>query len=1020
MASREVYRIEIPIETTDRYSEGLRRARRDVSRFEAEASRMQRRMENMRRQRWELTIRAIDRASRVISSVSSFAQRVTNRSYRIAVRAVDYATRPLRSIASSITSILATAGIVGGVAGGLVLPIKMTIESQNITTAFEVLLGSAEAANQRIEELIEFAGQTPYTRDEIFQASRVLEVFTKGALSTGEGLRMVGDIAAGTQQDFGNVALWMGRLYDAMASGRPVGEMTSRLQEMGAISGDARARIEALAESGGKINDIWPRVTKEFERYDGMMKKMSDNLANLLLGVKSFFMNNVISRWGSGLEKALSPALSRFREWRKENSEGIQAMGDAIEHYGEKFAQFFVDHISKGASYLNELFFSDKYKDLTLGAKLKIMIDDAQNTFSEWWERTGRAQVTGLGGKIGTTFGEMINGAIMAVFGADSERDNTIVSAGFEAGSSFVKGFFDGLNAGEIFSTLGKKLLDINVAGITDPFKGEGFGSTAGALVTDVLLLGVLSKLLSPLKLLKTPAKWVGDIGRWGWNQTVGRSRGRRSVGDGRRSRSQTSRRAEHRQERRRAERERMRRITTPTWDLNRTATEQPTTRAGRAARNQRWYQKLWQRLTRSPGSGSNLGISSMGGMSRGLSRIPFLRTGLSLLSLGTASEEEMPGLIGSIAGGFAGAKGGALAGAAIGSVIPGVGTAVGGAVGGLIGGIGGSIGGEWLGNQWDAIKEKASDAASWVSTKFNEAKETLSSTLFSGEWWGGKWEEVKQTATSTVFNGGWWAEQVGFVYGYLESSLFSADWWSGKWEEVKAWTSEKWSSATEIWNNTVSNIGETLFNGEWWVGNWESVKSWASDTVNSFSDVWSSAKSLAESTLFSADWWSGKWSQVKSWASSAWENIKSGFSLGRSEGQSSASVKKYASGGLITRPHLGLVGEAGPEMIIPLSSGRRNRALELYRRAGQMLGVRQFADGGLVGSGISTPLTPTGQSAVGGIYFGDINIYPVVSVEVSGDGDLSAISDEIVDEVGVKLADKVMEALGNMFINAK
>lgn len=976
MASREVYRIEIPIETTDRYSEGLRRARRDVSRSEAELSRMQRRMEQMRRQRWELIIRAVDRASRVISSVSSFAQRVTNRSYRIAVRAVDYATRPLRSIASSITSILATAGIVGGVAGGLVLPIKMTIESQNITTAFEVLLGSAEAANQRIEELIEFAGQTPYTRDEIFQASRVLEVFTKGALSTGEGLRMVGDIAAGTQQDFGNVALWMGRLYDAMASGRPVGEMTSRLQEMGAISGDARARIEALAESGGKINDIWPRVTKEFERYDGMMKKMSDNLANLLLGVKSFFMNNVISRWGSGLEKALSPALSRFREWRKENSEGIQAMGDAIEHYGEKFAQFFVDHISKGASYLNELFFSDKYKDLTLGAKLKIMIDDAQNAFSEWWERTGRAQVTGLGGKIGTTFGEMINGAIMAVFGADSERENTIVSAGFEAGSSFVKGFIDGFDAKEVFSAIGQKLLDINIKGVTDPFKGEGFGSTAGAFVTDMLLLGALSKLLSPLKLLRTPTKWAGNVGKWGWNQTFGRLRtkDRSPRPENRRSRTQTTMRAEHRERKRQAERDRIRRITTPTWDLNRR--DQPTTRAGRKAQNRRWWQNLFS--SGKTGGGSNLGINSMGGLSRGLSKIPFLRTGLSLLSLGTATEEEVPGIIGSILGGLGGAKGGALAGAAIGSIIPGVGTAIGGAVGGILGGIGGSLGGEWLGNQWDTIKEKASDAASWVSTKFNEAKETLSSTLFSGEWWGGKWEEVK------------------------------------------AWTSEKWSSATEIWNNTVSNIGETLFNGEWWVGNWESVKSWASDTVNSFSDVWSSAKSLAESTLFSADWWSGKWSQVKSWASSAWENIKSGFSLGRSEGQSSASVKKYASGGLITRPHLGLVGEAGPEMIIPLSSGRRNRALELYRRAGQMLGVRQFADGGLVGSGISTPLTPTGQSAVGGIYFGDINIYPVVSVEVSGDGDLSAISDEIVDEVGVKLADKVMEALGNMFINAK
>lgn len=35
---------------------------------------------------------------------------------------------------------------------------------------------------------------------------------------------------------------------------------------------------------------------------------------------------------------------------------------------------------------------------------------------------------------------------------------------------------------------------------------------------------------------------------------------------------------------------------------------------------------------------------------------------------------------------------------------------------------------------------------------------------------------------------------------------------------------------------------------------------------------------------------------------------------------------KKYADGGLISSPHMGLVGEAGPEMIIPLSRQRSQR----------------------------------------------------------------------------------------------
>lgn len=59
---------------------------------------------------------------------------------------------------------------------------------------------------------------------------------------------------------------------------------------------------------------------------------------------------------------------------------------------------------------------------------------------------------------------------------------------------------------------------------------------------------------------------------------------------------------------------------------------------------------------------------------------------------------------------------------------------------------------------------------------------------------------------------------------------------------------------------------------------------------------------------------------------------------------------KPYANGGIIDRPHMGLVGEAGPEAIIPLSSGKRSRALELYQQAGRALGVVPYANGGIVG----------------------------------------------------------------------
>lgn len=81
-----------------------------------------------------------------------------------------------------------------------------------------------------------------------------------------------------------------------------------------------------------------------------------------------------------------------------------------------------------------------------------------------------------------------------------------------------------------------------------------------------------------------------------------------------------------------------------------------------------------------------------------------------------------------------------------------------------------------------------------------------------------------------------------------------------------------------------------------------------------------------------------------------------------------SPKTKEYANGGYIARPHLGLVGEAGPEMIIPLSAGRRSRGQALWEQAGSILGVRAYADGGLVGrsSLLSRPSMPIAQAFSG------------------------------------------------------
>lgn len=239
------------------------------------------------------------------------------------------------SAASAITSkIFNLKSLIVGAIGGTVVKsaIEVVADRQDITSQFEILLGSAEKAKKRVEELTDFAGQTPFSRDEIFRASKQLQVFTGNALSTGNHLKVIGDVAAGTGQNFEDVALWVGRLYDAIKSGNKTGEMTSRLQEMGAISGKDRDIIDNL---GTDMKKSWPQVEKILSRFNGTMEKMSNNMNNMLLSLKSFATNNILLPLGEGIASGLQPAIQKFRQFRKTSKADVDSMSETFKKFGE-------------------------------------------------------------------------------------------------------------------------------------------------------------------------------------------------------------------------------------------------------------------------------------------------------------------------------------------------------------------------------------------------------------------------------------------------------------------------------------------------------------------------------------------------------------------------------------------------------------------------------------------------------------------------------------------------------------
>lgn len=208
-------------------------------------------------------------------------------------------------------------------------------EEEAMTAQFEVLLGSAEAAAERMEELKEFAKETPFDIPDVTRASRILEVLTRGALSTGNGLRFVGDASAQARRPIKEVAMWIGRTFDALRNNQPVGEAILRLMEMGLISSATKRRIEELQKTGVNGAETWNFVAKEINRFAGTMDVMSGTVPGLMSNLRDSWQQFRVE-FGKPINEALKPILNSLINTLSELKPAARDAGELIAGVIEK------------------------------------------------------------------------------------------------------------------------------------------------------------------------------------------------------------------------------------------------------------------------------------------------------------------------------------------------------------------------------------------------------------------------------------------------------------------------------------------------------------------------------------------------------------------------------------------------------------------------------------------------------------------------------------------------------------
>jgi tape measure domain-containing protein len=193
---------------------------------------------------------------------------------------------------------------------------------ETLSTQFEVLTGSAGEANAIVQDLTDFAARTPFRFEGIASAAQRLLSFGFSSDEVKDRLQDLGDVAAASGADIGELSLIFGQVR---AAGQLTGERLLQLQERAIPIGPALAKSLGVAESS--VRDLVRRGEVDFATFEEAFRSLNET------GEFAF----------EGLEK------------RSQTLEGrLSTLSEDVELLGASVFQAFVPALKAGAAVASE------------------------------------------------------------------------------------------------------------------------------------------------------------------------------------------------------------------------------------------------------------------------------------------------------------------------------------------------------------------------------------------------------------------------------------------------------------------------------------------------------------------------------------------------------------------------------------------------------------------------------------------------------------------------------------------
>lgn len=460
---------------------------------------------------WRGTLSVLDKASSTITNVNGKARSFAGKVWKSTLSVVDRFTSPLTKLHNmlfSINSLIAT--VATGLATKLVVaePVQLADSITTSTIFFETKLGSKDAGNSMMSDIMEFAKTTPFDTQGVVDGVKSMMAYGIETENVMEYMEKIGNVTSAMGAGEAGIESITRALGQMKSAGRVNAQDMMQLTSVGVTAWDYLAKgmgktvaeVRELSQDGALAADeAIKHIMNGLSEYDGMMDKMSNTtVSGLWSNIKDTFSQSIVLKWGQGLQSGAIDGLVKFRDWLERIDPLLSRAGTSLEDLGKGLSTKVFDVLGGITDRFEETVTSDAFKNASLGGKIGILWDEViWEPFSDWWEGTGKPKIAEKLNGFGEGLGSGISNALLTILGVDVEESLT---EGVSIGQSFAEGFaegFDGEAVGQalwgaiesVFANAGKGLIDLIVPGDLGTTAGQKilgaglgyFGLTGGA-----------------------------------------------------------------------------------------------------------------------------------------------------------------------------------------------------------------------------------------------------------------------------------------------------------------------------------------------------------------------------------------------------------------------------------------------------------------------------------------------------------------------------------------------------------